>query len=245
MRVVLPDFLRRELPAVRQRPAEHLAVPVPSRIGAVLIELPRRGAAHRRPAAGPYPVPHVGVGGVADPGLPQVAKVRLVFLNLLVATGQVQRDLGHVVHADVADVPDRDACVGITLLDLREPVGRAQVGRRADADVSRAKLLEKQQLLIRRSRRRLHAQLDPGRYPGLCPPASGGLPARQPQACPREGGRSPAARSCRPDGRPLRYPPHRSARLTAGRGAPIIRGRPANMGSGFRVGTALDHPRGD
>ena len=82
-------------------------------------------------AAAPDAVAHVRVGGVVDAGLAQVAKILLVLLDLLVAPGQVQRDLRHVVHAGVADVPHRDAGVGIALLDLQEAFGGAQVRRRA------------------------------------------------------------------------------------------------------------------
>ena len=86
------------------------------------------------------------------PGLAEVAEVLLVLLDLLVAAGQVERDLRHVVDAGVADVPDRDAGVGVALLDLHEALGRAQFRRRADAHVLGAELLEEQQLLVGRRR---------------------------------------------------------------------------------------------
>ena len=148
---------------MRQRSGEDLAVPVPARLRAVLIELAGRCAADHGPAARPDAVAHVRVGGVADAGLPEIAQVLLVFLDLLVAAGEVERDLGHVVDARVADVPDRDARVRVALLDLHEALGGAQVRRRADAHILGAELLEEQQLLVGGVRRGLHAQLDAGR----------------------------------------------------------------------------------
>ena len=147
-----------------------------------MIELARRRAANRGAAAAPDAVAHVGVGGVVDPGLAQVAEVLLVLLDLLVAAGQVQRDLRHVVHAGVADVPDRDAGVGVALLDLQEAFGGAQVGGGADADVLGADLLEEQELLVGGLGGRLRAQLD--RRPPLSalPPPASRLPATAPNA---------------------------------------------------------------
>jgi hypothetical protein len=72
----------------------------------------------------------VRVGGVVNPGLAQVAQVLLVLLDLLIAPGQVQRHLRHVVDAGVADVPHGDAGVGVALLDLLEAFGGAQIRRR-------------------------------------------------------------------------------------------------------------------
>jgi hypothetical protein len=90
----------------------------------------------------------VGVGGVVDTRLAQVADVFLVFLDLLVAAGQIEGDLRHVVHVRVADVPYRDARIRIALLDLHEAFRGPQVGGGGYADVLSAHLLEKKQIII-------------------------------------------------------------------------------------------------
>ena len=94
------------------------------------------------------------------PAFPRLRKVLFVILDLLIPAGEVERDLGHVVDAGVADVPHRDPGVRVALLDLHEAFGGAQVRRRADADIPGAELLEEQKLLVGGSRRGLHAQLD-------------------------------------------------------------------------------------
>ena len=111
-------------------------------------------------AAAPDAVAHVRVGGVVDAGLAQVAQVLLVLLDLLVAPGQIERHLRHVVDAGVADVPHRDAGIRVALLDLQEAFGGAQVGRGGHAHVFSADLLEKKQLVVGGLGRSLRAQLD-------------------------------------------------------------------------------------
>src|SRR5205807_5435019 len=119
-RVVLPDFLLGELAAMGKRSFEGHAVPDALLVGAVEVELAGGGAADSGAAAAPDAVAHVGVGGVVDAGLAEIAKVLLVLFDLLIAAGKVQGDLRHVVDAGIADVPDRDAGFGVALLDLHE-----------------------------------------------------------------------------------------------------------------------------
>ena len=120
------------------------------------------------PAARPDAVAHVRVGGVADAGLPEVAEVCSVLLDLLIAAREVQRDLGHVVHARVADVPHGDPGVRVALLDLHEALGGPEIRRRADAHIPGTELLEEKQLLVGRIRRGLHAELDTRRRRFSC-----------------------------------------------------------------------------
>ena len=94
-----------------------------------------------------------------DAGLAQIAEILLVLLDLLIAARQVERHFGHVVHARIADVPHRDPGVLVTLLDLEKTVRRAQLGRRADADVLGADLFQELQLIVGRIGGRLHAEL--------------------------------------------------------------------------------------
>jgi hypothetical protein len=84
----------------------------------------------------------------------------LVFLNLLVAAGQVEGDLRHVMHAGVADVPYRDAGVRIALLDLQKAFRGPQVGCGTHADVLGANLLEERELIIGGFGRALRAEFD-------------------------------------------------------------------------------------
>src|SRR6516162_4983041 len=65
-----------------------------------------RLAARRFPLRTPDAVAHVRVGRVKDPGLGEVAQVLLVLLDFLIAAGQVERYLGHVMDVGVADVRD-------------------------------------------------------------------------------------------------------------------------------------------
>src|SRR5512135_706513 len=91
-------------------PLESLAGPnALVRLGEV--ECPGCRAASRGLARGaPDSIPHVGIGRVMNSDLPEVAQVGLVLLDLLVAPGKVQRDLFHVMHVAVADVPNLEPC---------------------------------------------------------------------------------------------------------------------------------------
>ena len=104
----------------------------------------------------------MGIGGVVDSRLAEIANVLLVFLDLLVAAREIQRHLRHIVHAGVADVPYRDAGVGIPLLDLQEALGGAQVGRRSHTDILRADLLQVEQIIVGGLGVSLRAELDSG-----------------------------------------------------------------------------------
>ena len=95
--------------------------------------------------------------------LAEAAQVLLVLLDLRIPPRQVECDFRHVMNIAVADIPYRDARVGIALLDLEEAVGGAQIGWRAHAHVFGADLFEKEQLIVGRSGGRLSAQLDAGR----------------------------------------------------------------------------------
>ena len=160
--VVLPDLFLGEVAAVGKRLLPGLAVPNALFVGAGHIELAGRRAADVGASAAPDAVAHVGVGGVVDAGLAEVADVLLVLFDLLVAARQIEGDLGHVVDAGVADVPHGDAGVGVALLDLLEALGGAQVGGGADADVFGADLLEKQELLVGGGGGGLGAEFDAG-----------------------------------------------------------------------------------
>ena len=160
--VVLPDLFLGENAPVRQRLLPGLAVPGAALVGAGHVEFAARCAADGGAPAAPDAVAHVRVGGVVDPRLAQIADVLLVLLHLLIAARQIERHLGHVVDAGVADVPHGDAGVGVALLDLHEALGGTQVGSRADTDVFRADLLEKEKLLVGRSGAGLRAELDAG-----------------------------------------------------------------------------------
>ncbi len=96
------------------------------------------------------------------PALPRLRRYCLYSSIFLVAAGQVERHLGHVVDAGVADVPHGDAGVGVALLDLLEALGGAQVGGGADADVFGADLFEKEELLVGGGGGGLGAEFDAG-----------------------------------------------------------------------------------
>ena len=164
VRVILPDFFLGELAPMGERSGKDLAVPVTARLRAVLIELASRRPTDHGPAARPDAVPHVRIGGVADAGLPEIAQVLFVFLDFLIPSAEIERDLGHVVDARVPDVPHGDPGVRIALLDLHEAVGRAQVRRRTDAGILRADLFIEQELFVSWLGGALHAQLDPRRH---------------------------------------------------------------------------------
>src|SRR6202043_2829506 len=88
-----------------QRALELLAAPMPCRGGGV--EQARRSATASEVAArgAPDAVPHVRIRRVMNPGPAQIAEEVLVVFDLLVAAGEVERDLLHVMDFGVADVP--------------------------------------------------------------------------------------------------------------------------------------------
>src|ERR1700691_3957976 len=96
--VVLPDLFFRKHAAVGERLIELLISPNAHLIGAGHIKFSGGGAADGGSAAAPNAVAHVSIGGVVDAGLAQVANVLLVFLDLLIAAGQIEGDLRHVVY---------------------------------------------------------------------------------------------------------------------------------------------------
>ena len=100
------------------------------------------------------------VGGVEDPGLGQVAQVLLVFLDLLVAARQVQRDLGHVVDIGVADVRHFQSGG----FDAPLEVGEHRVGAagRPDAHIPDADLPGERQVLVVEVAGYLQRNLDSG-----------------------------------------------------------------------------------
>src|ERR1019366_5760047 len=126
------------------------------------VEFAAGGAADGGAPTAPDAVAHVGVGGVVDPRLAQIANVLLVLLHFLIAARQIERHLGHVVNAGIADVPHGDAGIGVALLDLQEALGGAQVRSGADTGVFGADLLEKQKLLVGRCGTGLGAEFDSG-----------------------------------------------------------------------------------
>src|SRR5262245_5101803 len=130
-RVVLPELFPGELAAVRQRRLEGLAVPrTPGGLEAE--GAGRRVTARTFPRRAPDAVAHVRVGRVKDPGPGQVAQVLLVFRDFLIATGQVEGDLGHVMDAGVADVRDFQTAGLDALLVPYEGLVGAAAGRNAD-----------------------------------------------------------------------------------------------------------------
>src|ERR1700677_2394703 len=116
--IVLPNLFLGKHPSMRKWLIKLLVAPNAHLVGTRHVEFPGCGATDSRSTAAPYAVAHMGVGGVVNAGLAQVANVLFVFLDLLVAAGKIECDLRHIVHAYVADVPDRDPGIRIALLDL-------------------------------------------------------------------------------------------------------------------------------
>ena len=54
----------------------------------------------------PDAVAHMGIGGIMDSRRAQITDILQVFLDFLIAPGQIQRDLGHVVAAVVSQAVD-------------------------------------------------------------------------------------------------------------------------------------------
>src|SRR5580698_9169503 len=146
--VVLPNLILGKHAPVGKRLIELLISPNTHLVGTCHIKLSGGGAADGGSAATPDAVAHVGVGGVVDAGVAKVTNVLLVLLDLLVAAGQIERDLRHVVHAGVADVPDRDACIRIALLDLQEAFRGPQVWGGSHTDIFSTHLFEKKQIIV-------------------------------------------------------------------------------------------------
>jgi hypothetical protein len=82
-----------------------------------------------------------------DAGLPEIAEIVFVLLDLLIPPGQIERDLLHVMNAGISDVVDRDAGIGVPLLNFDKALCRAHVRRRAYAHVAHAELLQEEQLV--------------------------------------------------------------------------------------------------
>ena len=105
---------------MRERAAEFLARPSALRCGEV-----------ERTGAGTAPC------GRALRAPDAVAHVSVVLLNLLVAAGQVQRDLFHVVDVAVADVPHAQAGRFHFSFEANEILGRGGFALRGNIDVMR------------------------------------------------------------------------------------------------------------
>src|SRR5207253_5710271 len=135
--VVIPQLFLGELAVVSQRRLEGLAIP--RALGGLEAEgAGGRTAARRFPLRAPDAVSHVRVGRVKDPGPGQVAQVLLVFFDFLIATREVECDLGHVMDASVADVRDfKTGGQGALFVTGEGLVGTA-TGR--DADILDAQL---------------------------------------------------------------------------------------------------------
>ena len=114
------------------------------------------------------------------PAWPRLRRYCFVLFDLAVPAGEVQRDLRHVMHGAVTDVPYRDAGVRVPLLDPQEALGCPQLRWRCNAHIKGPDLIEKQQLLVCRLSRKLGAQLDAG----LLPVKGGRAPARRTQERP-------------------------------------------------------------
>ena len=135
--VVIPQLFLGELAAVSQRRLEGLAIP--RALGGLEAEgAGSRTAARRFPLRAPDAVSHVRVGRVKDPGPGQVAQVLLVFFDFLIATGQVECDLRHVMDVGVADVRYFKTGGLDALLVTREGLVGTATGR--DADILDAQL---------------------------------------------------------------------------------------------------------
>jgi hypothetical protein len=88
----------------------------------------------------------------------------------------------------IANVPHRNAGLGVALFDLQKPIGRSQVGSGANTHVFRADLLEEQKLLIGWLGRGLRAELD-ARLVGVnrgCTPTGGSEVCRRSQSAERQ-----------------------------------------------------------
>ena len=112
--VVVPQFFFAVDAPVGQLALVDLAGPVPH--GIVDVERARvHAAAPFGPPGRPDAVGHVRVGVVLDARRADVADKLLELLHLFIATGQVERDLRHVVDAEVGDAVDLDAVVAKAL----------------------------------------------------------------------------------------------------------------------------------
>src|SRR4029077_2240572 len=166
--VVLPDlFLAVDAP-VGERTLEGLASPVAFRVGAGEVQGGAGVPARQDLAtAAPDPVPHVSVSRVGNAGLPQVADVVEVLLDLFVASRQVERDLFHVVKAAArahaaADVIDLETARFPLLANLDEPCGGSGFRSSAKAPPGDPELFEVEEVLWHRLSAG-GADLDPGR----------------------------------------------------------------------------------
>src|SRR5262249_18729216 len=135
--VVIPQLFLGKLAAVSQRRLEGLAIPR-ARGGLLAEGAGSRAPARRFPLRAPDAVSHVGVSRVKDPGLGQVTQVLLVFFDFLLATREVEGDLGHVMDAGVADVRDFKTGSLDALLVTGEGLVGTATGR--DADILDAQL---------------------------------------------------------------------------------------------------------
>src|SRR5262249_50753073 len=143
--VVIPQLFLGERAAVRQRRLEGRAIP--RALGGLQAEgAGSRAAARRFPLRAPDAVSHVRVGRVKDPGPGQVAQVLLVFFDFLIATREVERDLGHVMDVGVADVRDHKTGGLDALLVTREGLVGTATGR--DADILDAQLLGEDEIVL-------------------------------------------------------------------------------------------------
>src|SRR5438874_1762023 len=160
IRVVFPNLLCREYPAVRERLAKDLPGPCPLLVRARHIEFSGGRSPDFRSAAAPDAVAHMSIRRVVDSGLPQVAQIVLVLFNLLIPARQIERNLRHVMNTGAPDVPNRDAGIRITLLNLEEAFGSAQVRCGCDAHVFHTNLVEKEQIVVGGVGGELPAELD-------------------------------------------------------------------------------------
>src|SRR2546422_5410004 len=127
IRVVFPNLLWREYPAVREWLVKELSDPRPLLVRARHIEFSCGRPPDFRSTAAPDAVAHVSIRRVVDSGLPPVSEIVLVLFNFLIPAREIQGDFRHVMNVGVPDVPNRDAGIRITLLNLEEAFGGAQI----------------------------------------------------------------------------------------------------------------------
>ena len=112
--VVVPQFFFTVGTPVGEFAGEGHVTPTPD--GVFDVKHPRVHTAATGGAPGrPDAVAHVGIGVVHDARRADVADKSLKFLDLGVATGEIERDLRHIMHTHVGDTVDLQAEVAKTL----------------------------------------------------------------------------------------------------------------------------------
>src|SRR5262249_41356115 len=122
----------------------------------------RRAATRGLRRCAPDAIAHVGVGGVEDAGLGQVAKIGFVLLDLLVAAWQIQSHFRHVVNVAVSDVPNLQTSSLHLLPQTDEILQGRLVAASWNVDVPNAELPGELKIFIARVSGNLQRHLNSG-----------------------------------------------------------------------------------